>query len=103
MSLERVIRTLVDLGLKTSDAEVYVYLTKKGPQTILDLEQSLNYNERKICSSLDILLTKKLVTKNENTFFSIPFEEALELMLDQEKQEANRKQFSFNSINPKKS
>jgi len=102
MSLERVIKALVELGLKTSDAEIYVYLTKKGPQTIVDLEQSLNYNEKQIFASLDILLTRKLVTKNENTFFSIPFEEALELMINQEKQEANRKQFYFNAINSKK-
>jgi len=43
MSLDRVIKVLVELGPKTSDAEIYVYLTKKGPQTIVDLEQSLNY------------------------------------------------------------
>ena len=102
MSLERVIKALVELGLKTSDAEIYVYLTKKGPQTIVDLEQSLNYKQKQILSSLDILVTRKLVTKNENTFFSIPFEEALELMIVQEKQEANRKQFYFNAINSKK-
>ena len=103
MSLERVIRALVNLGLKTSDAEVYVYLTKKGPQTMMNLEQSLNYSENQISSSLNVLLIRKLVTQNENTFYPILFEEALDLLLDQEREETQRKQYCFNLISSKKS
>jgi len=47
------------------------------------------------------LVTRKLVTKNENTFFSVPFEEALELLISQEKQETKRKQFCFTVTNLK--
>ena len=31
MSLERIIETLVSLGLSRTEAEIYVYLANKGP------------------------------------------------------------------------
>ena len=41
LSLERVIKALIGLGLSRVEAEVYVYLAKKGPQTLVDLTRDL--------------------------------------------------------------
>ncbi|MEJ2281085.1 MAG: helix-turn-helix domain-containing protein [Candidatus Bathyarchaeota archaeon] len=89
MSLERVINTLVNLGLSRTDAEVYVYLGKKGPQKVEDLIKSLNYSKNQINSSLKNLVTKELVKKEGSVFNSLPFEEALELLIKKEKEQAD--------------
>ena len=88
MSLERVIKALVSLGLTRSDAEVYVYLAKKGPQEVMDLAKALNYVNKKINASLTNLRTKGLVSKEGTIFSAIPFEEALEMLIEREKEQA---------------
>ena len=45
MSLERVIKALVSLGLSRIDAEVYVYIAKKGSRKLIDLDMALNYSK----------------------------------------------------------
>ena len=88
MSLERVIKALVSLGLSRLDAEVYVYLAKKGPQEVMDLAKALNYVNKKINASLTNLRTKGLVSKDGTIFSALPFEEALELLIRMEKEQA---------------
>ena len=88
MSLERVIKALISLGLTRMDAEVYVYLAKKGPQEIVDLTKALNYINKKINSSLKNLQTKGLVSKDRSIFSALPFEEALDLLIKMEKEQA---------------
>ena len=68
MSLERVINSLVNLGISRSDAEVYVILGKKGPQKVADLIRSLNYSKNQINSSLKNLTNKELVKKDGTVF-----------------------------------
>ena len=88
MSLERVIKALVCLGLSRSDAEIYVYTAKKGPQTALDLTGALNYSKHQILTSLQTLTRKELVSKDGTIFSALPFEEALELLIRTEKEQA---------------
>ena len=88
MSLERLIKALIGLGLTRIDAEVYVILAKKGPQTKVDLARALDYITHKISTSLTTLITKGLVTKNDEMFSALPFEEALELLIELEKKQA---------------
>ena len=88
LSLELIIKALVGLGLSRSDAELYVYLAKKGPQKTVDLAKALTYNKREIYSSLRNLQTKDLVTKDHTLFSALPFEEALELLISKEKEKA---------------
>jgi len=83
-----VIKALVSLGLTRLEAEVYVYIGKKGPQTVMDLDKALNYNKQKIYTSLKNLQTKGLVTKDRTIFSTLPFEEALDLLIKMEKQQA---------------
>lgn len=88
MSLERIINTLVNLGISRSDAEVYVILGKKGPQKVADLIRSLNYSKNQINSSLKNLTNKELVKKDGTVFNALPFEKALELLINKEKEKA---------------
>ena len=88
MSLERVINALIDLGLSRVDAEVYVYLAKKGPNKVAALARAMNINKQKIYTSLKTLQTKGLVTKDRTTFSALPFEEALDLLIRMEKEQA---------------
>ena len=94
MSLERVIKALIGLGLSRVDAEVYVYLAKKGPQKPVDLATALNYNKKKIYSSLKNLRTKELVSKDRTIFSALSFEEALDLLIKMEKERAQTMQES---------
>ena len=90
MSLERVIKALIGLGLTRLDAEVYVYLAKKGPQTVVDLAKALNFSRKKIYDSLKKLQKKGIVTVNLEdctVFYALPFEKALELLIKTEKQQ----------------
>ena len=88
MSLELIIKALIGLGLSRPDAEVYVYLAKKGPQKTVDLAKALIYNKREIYSSLRNLQTKGLVSKDRTLFSALPFEEALDLLIRIEKEQA---------------
>ena len=87
MSLERIIIALVNLGLTRMDAEVYVYLAKKGSMRAIALASALNYTKNQIYTSLRRLTTKELVTKNGKLFSSIPFEEALELLISKHEEQ----------------
>ena len=91
MSLERVIKALIGLGLSRVDAEVYVYLAKKGPQKIVDLAKALNYRSKTIQGSLRNLQNKGIVKVNladRLLFHALPFEEALDLLIKMEKEQA---------------
>jgi sugar-specific transcriptional regulator TrmB len=88
LSLELIIKALIGLGLSRSDAEIYVYLTKKGPQKTVDLAKALIYDKREVYSSLRNLQTKGLVTKDRTLFSALPFEEALELLIKRKKNQA---------------
>jgi len=98
LSLELIIKVLVELGLSRSDAELYVYLAKKGPQKTVDLAKALIYNKREIYSSLRNLQTKGLVTKDRTSFSALPFEEALELLISKEKEKAQAVQKSKDEL-----
>jgi sugar-specific transcriptional regulator TrmB len=87
LSLELIIKALIGLGLSRSDAEVYVYLAKKGPQKTVDLAEALNLSRKKIYSSLKNLQNKGLVTKGRTMFSALPFEEALELLIKTKKEQ----------------
>ena len=88
MSLERIIKALIGLGLSRVDAEVYVYLAKKGSMKANALANSLNYSRNKIYSALRNLTKEDLVTKEGTIYSALPFEEALELLIQREKEKA---------------
>jgi hypothetical protein len=90
LSLERVIDALIDNGLSRIQAEIYVYLAKKGPKTIEYLTKILLYNRKEIEKSLKNLQFERLVTRNQEMFCALPFEEALNLLIETKKEQSNR-------------
>ncbi len=98
MSLERVIKALISLGLTRTEAEIYVYISKKGPQKVVDLVGTLNYSKHEISTSLKNLIIKELINKDGISFSALPFEEALELLINREKEQANFMEKSKNEL-----
>ena len=98
MSLERVIETLVRLGLSRSEAEVYVYLANKGPHKAVSIAHVLRANKSTAYDNLKKLQTKNLVTKNNAIYSALPFEQALELLIKREKKQANHFQESTKKL-----
>jgi sugar-specific transcriptional regulator TrmB len=73
-------KLLEDLGLSRDEAEVYVFLAKKGPQTAKALIESLKKNKSEIVKALRGLEEKQITTRKSkrSTFFLvIPFEKLL--------------------------
>ena len=95
MSLERIIKALTGLGLSRLDAELYVYVTKKGEQKIDDLVQAFNIEKHKLNSNVNNLQNKKLLVRCRTGVYAIHFEEALELLIEQKKQQTQSVQESI--------
>ncbi len=85
------LRALEGLGLKRMDAEVYVYLAKKGPQKGLNVADSLKIRKQQLYSILKNLQTKGVVTassKRPALFSAVLFEKALELLVEANMEQA---------------
>ena len=85
MSLERVLRTLESFGLKRVDAEVYIYLAKKGPQKGTDIAGALKIRKRQLYSILEALQDKGVVTVSSEhpaLFSALAFEKVLDLLVE---------------------
>lgn len=53
--------TLVSLELSRMDAEIYVYIAKKGKQTLNDLANSLNFSNLQLSNSVEFLTNIGLI------------------------------------------
>lgn len=87
MSLERVIQSLINMGLRRIDAEIYVCLARKGPNKVGKINEILNVSKSKIYCSLKKLQNKGLVTKDGATYSGLAFEEALKQLIKTKKNE----------------
>ena len=91
MSIERVLRTLEGFGLKSIDAEVYVYLAKKGPQKRINIADVLKISKRHLYPILKTLQDKGLVTASPEhpaLFSALAFEKALDLIVEANMEQA---------------
>jgi sugar-specific transcriptional regulator TrmB len=89
LSLERVFKALVSVGLSDTDARVYVYLAMKGPDKAGDIVDNLKMSRKQIYRSLKYLQEKGIVftdSKKRGTFSALLFEKALELLIETEKE-----------------
>jgi sugar-specific transcriptional regulator TrmB len=87
--LERVFKALVSVGLSETDARVYVYLALKGPDKAGSIVGNLKMGKQQIYRSLKHLQDKGIVfadSKNQGVFSALLFEEALELLIETEKE-----------------
>jgi sugar-specific transcriptional regulator TrmB len=84
LSLERVLKILENLGLPRTDAEMYVYLAKKGPKGEQDLFRTFKMTDTQLRSSLSSLQNRGLVTATVESsvlFSAVEFGKALELLI----------------------
>jgi sugar-specific transcriptional regulator TrmB len=89
LSLERVFKALLSVGLSETDARVYVYLALKGPDKVVRIVDNLKMNKQQIYRSLKHLQDKRIVfadSKNQGVFSALLFEKALELLIETEKE-----------------
>ena len=86
MSRKRVIDALTSLGLTTKDLEVYVFLAIEGPREAQKIAKAMKINQNELGSRLEILKNKGLVMIINNVvpsqFYAIPFENALDLLVE---------------------
>jgi sugar-specific transcriptional regulator TrmB len=90
-SQEKVLKTLVDLGLARIDAKVYVFLAKKGPKKARDIDGFLRISKQQLYPSLRSLQSKGLVNatlEHPARFSAVPFEKALDLFAKAKMEEA---------------
>jgi sugar-specific transcriptional regulator TrmB len=100
-SQEKVLKTLVDLGLARIDAKVYVFLAKKGPKKAQDVAMALRISKQQLYPSLKSLQSKGLVNatlEHPARFSAVPFEKALDLFAKAKMEEAKSIQQSKNEI-----
>jgi sugar-specific transcriptional regulator TrmB len=86
-----VLRTFENFGLKRIDAEVYVYLAKKGPHKGVDLAAALKIRKHKLYSILKALQDKGIVTispEHPALFSAVAFEKALDLLVEASMEQA---------------
>jgi sugar-specific transcriptional regulator TrmB len=84
MSLERMLDTLVNLGLTRTEAQAYVFLAKKGPHGGKDLADALRISRKQLYRSLKSLRVKGIVNATRERpaqFSAVPLEKVLELSM----------------------
>jgi len=93
LSLERLYKALVSLGISQTDARVYIFLALKGPKKATNIVDNLKISKQQIIRSLKNLQNKGLIIaelKNQNGFSALPFEEALEALIKTEKKQTKK-------------
>lgn len=64
MSLEHILRILENSGIGATEAKVYVYLAKKGPQTATEITHGLGIPKQRLSPILSSLREKGAVVSN---------------------------------------
>lgn len=91
MSLDQMLKALMDLGLTNTDAEVYIFLATKAPQKANDIAEALRMNKQRLYPSLKNLQNKGIVNcigEYPNLFSAVPIEEALSSFINAHLDEA---------------
>ena len=91
VSHERVIKALVKLGLSESEAKVYVFLARVGPQKGRNIAEALKLYKQQLYRSLNSLQNKEMINttnKRPSQFRAIPFDKALDLLVKAHLKEA---------------
>jgi sugar-specific transcriptional regulator TrmB len=84
MSQEKVLRTLESVGLSSTDAQLYIFLSKRGPQKARDIAAALKMPKNLLYLSLKNLQTKGIVNvslERPARFSAEPFEKVLDIFV----------------------
>ncbi len=91
MSLAQMLKALTKLGLSTTDAEVYIFLAFKIPQTAKNIADALRIREQKLYSCLESLQGKGIVnctSSRPRLFSAVPIENVVNLLVKMNLEEA---------------
>ena len=114
MSLERIFKTLIELGLSETDSRVYIIVSFKGPMIAREIIEELKLTKQQLYPVLKKLKNKKMIEildSNPSVISAVPFEIILKMIIDskidegkkvQEKKEelvSNWKEVSWNNHN----
>ena len=93
LSFELVIETLVGFGFKPTDAQVYIFLAKKGPQRGKDLVNSLKITKQQLYPSLKNLQERGIVNSTHERpaiFSAVSIEKVLDALIKTKIEETER-------------
>lgn len=93
LSLEVLLNTLVDFGLKRTDAQIYAFLAKKGPHRGKDLVKALKITKQQVYPSLKNLQERGIVNstiKRPAVFSAVSIEEVLDMFIKTRIEETQR-------------
>jgi sugar-specific transcriptional regulator TrmB len=91
MSQRRILETIVGLGFSEKDAEVYVFLAKKGSRKARDIMITLKMNKAQLYRSLRNLQSRGLVDSTLECparFSAVSFDKVLDLFIKAKKDDA---------------
>ena len=91
LSLERIFKALVSLGLSQTDARVYIYLATRGPVHARRIIDDLSVTKRQVYCSLNRLRNKSIIIanyKHPKEFSALPFETVLDMLIDLKQEQA---------------
>lgn len=93
MSQEKVLKTLVSLGLTQLDAKVYILLAKRGPIKARDAAKALKISKQRLYPIIKNLQSKGIVNstlERPAQFSAVQFEKVLDLFLKAKMEQARR-------------
>jgi len=93
LSQEKVLETLRSLGLTKTDAQIYVFLGRKGPQKAMEISKSLKMPRQTLYLAIKNLKSKGIVTQtleHPAKFSALPFEKVLDLFVKAKTDEVQR-------------
>jgi len=91
------LKTLLSLGLTTTDAEIYLFLLEEDQKERKTIAQTLKILKRELNESLNQLQTMGIIIaspRQPQLFKALPFEQALDLLLQMKKEQVRNLQES---------
>jgi len=84
-----VLKALEEFGISKSDANLYIYLAKKGPKKASELGKTLRISKQQLYPALRNLESRGLVIASPDRpskFSALPFEKVLECLIHLKKE-----------------
>ena len=88
MSSDKVLKILNQIGLPQKDAEVYLFLSLKGPKKVEDLSIALQIPQLDLHIILKRLQEKGFVAQVPTLFIALPFEKIMDIFAEARLKEA---------------
>jgi len=93
LTQEWILKTLINLGFRQCDAEVYVFLALNGTHKASDLAKANRACNQQVYRALKKLQNQKIVSRTQGVtahFSALPFDKLLDLLKKANLQEAKR-------------